>query len=123
MVDLPSRLLPVVEETRARVRIGYPWWLRLWLARDVAAITLGRTIFVSKGYAERAPLQMERLLRHELAHVRQVIRLGLPRFLWCYVTEFLRHFARVRSVGEAYRRISFEIEASAAERDETPTAL
>jgi hypothetical protein len=123
VVTLPSRLLPVIEETRARVRIGFPWWLRPWLARDVAAITLGRTIFVSKKFAERAPAQMERLLRHELAHVRQVLRLGLVRFLWQYVSEFARHYRRLRSVHQAYLAISFEIEANAAERDEAQTAL
>jgi hypothetical protein len=122
-LTLPPRLLPILDDTRARVRIGYPWWLRPWLARDVAAITLGRTIFVSRQFAEHAPAQLERLLRHELAHVRQVIRLGLPVFLWRYVGEFTRHYVRVRSVSTAYQMISFEIEANAAERDELQTAL
>ncbi len=122
-MTLPSRLLPVIDEVRARVRIGYPWWLRPWLARDVAAITLGRTIFVSQRFAERAPAQLERLLRHELAHVRQVIRLGLVVFLWRYMSEFARHYLRVRSVSKAYLLISFEVEANAAERDELQTAL
>lgn len=123
MLTLPPGLLAIVDETRARVRIGYPWWLRPWLRPDVAAITFGRTIFVSRQFAERAPAQMERLLRHELAHVRQAIRLGLPRFLWRYLSEFARHYLRVRSVPEAYQMISFEVEASAAERDELQTAL
>jgi hypothetical protein len=123
VLTLSDRLAEVMNETRARVRVGYPWWLRPWLARDVVAITLGRTIFVSPQFVERAPERIERLLRHELAHVRQVIRHGLPLFLVLYVTEFVRHFARLRSMTEAYRSISFEVEANAAERDEPQTAL
>ncbi|HEX2060380.1 MAG TPA: hypothetical protein VHK90_06540, partial [Thermoanaerobaculia bacterium] len=57
-----------------------------------------------------------RLMRHELAHVEQVNRLGLFVFLWRYVTEFLRHLWRERSLSRAYRMISFEVEAAAAER-------
>jgi hypothetical protein len=117
-VVIPSRLQAAIDETRARVRIGFPWWLRPLLQRDVAAITLGRTIFVSQQFAERAPAQMERLLRHELAHVRQVLRHGLIGFLFRYLTEFARHYRRVRSTSRAYLMISFEIEANAAERDE-----
>jgi hypothetical protein len=60
---------------------------------------------------------MTRLLRHELAHVRQIERLGLVRFYVLYVAEFVRHLRRVRSVGKAYSLISFEIEATAAEED------
>jgi hypothetical protein len=117
-VLIPEGLQSLIDDTRARVRVGYPWWLRHLLARDVVAITLGRTIFISPQFAGRAPAQVELLLRHELAHVRQVIRHGLVVFLWLYGTEFARHFWRVRNIGEAYRRISFEVEANAAERDE-----
>jgi hypothetical protein len=98
----------------AKIRIGYPWWLRPFLMRDVAAITLGRRIYVRAGIAES---YMERLLRHELAHVRQIERHGLFRFYLLYVTEFVRHFRRARSIGRAYAMISFEIEAVAAEED------
>jgi hypothetical protein len=82
--------------------------------RNVAAITLGRRIYVRSGVAES---YMERLLRHELAHVRQIERHGLFRFYFLYVTEFVRHLRRVRSVGQAYSMISFEIEAVTAEED------
>jgi len=104
-----------IAETGARVRLGYPWWLRPWLARDVIAITLGRRIYLSAAMAARSEDYVERLLRHELAHVRQVLALGLPRFLWRYTTEFFRHLRRVRSVQAAYAQISFEIEARAEE--------
>lgn len=97
---------------RARVRIGYPWWLRPLLMRDVVAITLGRSIYVSR---KVPPGALERLLRHELAHVRQIERVGVLRFYWRYIVEFLGHLWRVRSVRRAYRLVSFEIEAAAAE--------
>jgi hypothetical protein len=98
----------------AKIRVGYPWWLSPFLMKDVAAITLGRRIYVRADVAEG---YMERLLRHELAHVRQIERHGLLRFYSLYVVEFVRHFRRVRSISRAYALISFEIEAVAAEED------
>ncbi|HEX8170731.1 MAG TPA: DUF4157 domain-containing protein [Thermoanaerobaculia bacterium] len=106
-----------IEESRALVRIGYPWWLRPWLARGVVAITLGRRIYVSEKMAARAEEAMVRLLRHELVHVRQVNRLGVLPFLWKYAWEFFHHYRRVRSLDAAYRLISFEVEAWAAEEE------
>lgn len=99
---------------RPKIRVGYPWWLRPFLMKGVLAITLGRRIYVRAGVAES---YMERLLRHELAHVRQIERLGLMRFYTLYLAEFARHFRRVRSIPRAYAMISFEIEAVAAEED------
>jgi Domain of unknown function (DUF4157) len=97
-----------------RIVVGYPWWLRPFLMRDVWAITLGRRVYIKAGLPE---VSMERLLRHELAHVRQIERLGVLRFYRLYVLEFLRHWRAVRSVSRAYSMISFEIEAVAAEED------
>ena len=94
--------------------VGYPWWLRPFLMQGVLAITLGRRVYVKAGLSAA---YMERLLRHELAHVRQIDRLGVLRFYWQYATEFLRHWRAVRSVSRAYSMISFEIEATAAEED------
>jgi hypothetical protein len=94
----------------AIVRVGYPWWLRLFVHRNVAAITLGRRIYI----AEEAS---EEILRHEMVHVRQAGELGLARFLWRYVAEYLRNRWRGMSHDEAYRSISFEVEAFAAEND------
>lgn len=110
-MDLTPALAEMIDAARARVRVGYPWWLRPFLARDVIAITLGRRIYLREG---RAP---ERLLRHEIAHVRQVDRLGLYRFLRLYLTELARNWLHLRSVAAAYAAISFEIEARAAEED------
>ncbi|HEU4887378.1 MAG TPA: DUF4157 domain-containing protein [Thermoanaerobaculia bacterium] len=104
-----------IADTRAKVCMSYPWWLRPWLMRDVVGITLGRRIYLN---GKAAPATLERLLRHELVHVRQINRLGLFVFYWRYVSEFARHFWHVRSIGRAYALISFEREACAAECDE-----
>jgi len=96
----------------AVVRVGYPWWLRLFVHRNVAAITLGRRIYI----AEEAT---EAILRHELVHVRQAGELGLVRFLWRYVAEYVRNRWRGMAHDDAYRAISFEVEAFLAERDQS----
>ena len=79
------------------------------------AITLGKRVYLRSDMVSRPPEKLARLLRHELAHVRQVNRHGVVIFLWRYLTEFLVHFWRERSVARAYRSISFEIEANAEE--------
>jgi hypothetical protein len=114
-MKMTDALAGAMEEAGARVRVGYPWWLRPWLARNVVGITLGRTIYVSRAIASLSDDFVERLMRHELAHVAQVNRLGLPRFLWMYGSEFVRNYRRERSIEAAYRSISFEVEAAAAE--------
>ena len=111
---LPDRIEQAVADARAIVRIGYPWWLRPWLFRDVAAITLGRRIYVAAAVREA---QLESLIRHELAHVRQVAACGLWRFLWRYGMEYAGNRRAGMSRDEAYRAISFERDAFAAERD------
>ena len=97
------------------LRAGYPWWLRPWLARNVVAITLGRRIYVLPRFLQKPSAEVTRLIRHELAHVQQVERHGLIGFLVRYLAEFFRHLRRERSIDAAYRKISFEIEALAAE--------
>lgn len=117
---MPERLRTAMAGAGVKVRVGYPWWLRLVLARDVIAITLGRRIYVRGVLAADA---FERLMRHELEHVRQVSELGLLRFLWRYLTEFARHWVRLRNFGAAYVSISFEIEARRAEESDVDSAL
>ena len=104
-----------VAEARALVRLGYPWWLRPFLARGVIAITLGRRIYLGAAVRQRSAEYVERLLRHELTHVRQINRHGLIGFYARYVIEFLRLLAKHRSFNAAYNAISFEVEARAAE--------
>jgi hypothetical protein len=95
-----------------RVRAGYPRWLRLLLPRNVAAITLGRRIWIAR---ELPPGQLETLLRHELVHVRQMERLGIFVFAVRYLGEYVANRFRRMGHGAAYRAISFEREAFAAE--------
>ena len=97
----------------AIVRVGYPWWLRMFVHRRTIAITLGRRIYVAAGHASDA------LLRHELVHVRQAGELGVLRFLWRYVAEYVRNRRRGMAHDDAYRAISFEAEAFAAEENPT----
>lgn len=71
-----------------------------------AAITLGRVVSVRRRFAGD-----ERLLRHELVHVRQWRELGTVRFLTRYLGAYVRW--RLRGYGHwaAYRRIPLEVEA------------
>lgn len=96
----------------AIVRVGYPWWLRPFVFRNVVAITLGRRIYIASEGAGEA------ILRHELVHVRQAVELGLARFLWRYVAEYFRNRRRGMPHDQAYRAISFEVEAFTAENDQ-----
>jgi hypothetical protein len=97
---------------RAKIIDGYPWWLRPFLLSGVAAITLGRRIYIDATVSAK---QRERFIRHELMHVAQIGRLGLIRFYWQYLAEYFRHRRRGLPPAEAYRNISFEMEAAAAE--------
>jgi hypothetical protein len=93
------------------VKYRFPWWLRPFLLRGVAGITLGRRVYIEGTDAEG-------ILRHELVHVAQIARLGIVRFYWVWVREYLGHLSSGLPSAEAYRRISLEIEAFAAEREE-----
>ncbi|HVL92330.1 MAG TPA: DUF4157 domain-containing protein [Acidimicrobiales bacterium] len=82
----------------------------LWVGGPVppgsAAITLGRLIIIRRRAAGN-----ERLLRHELVHVRQWHQLGVLGFLRQYLGAYLA--GRFRGYGhtEAYRLIPLEVEA------------
>ena len=84
------------------------WWR--WVGGPVApgasATTLGRLVLVRADAADD-----ENLMRHELVHVEQWRRLGVPGFLRRYVGAYLRW--RLRGYGHwaAYRRIPLEVEA------------
>ncbi|HXH39735.1 MAG TPA: hypothetical protein VNN08_13985 [Thermoanaerobaculia bacterium] len=100
-----------LERAHAIVRVGYPWWLRPLLHRHTVAIALGRRIYIASEQGSEA------LLRHELVHVRQAGELGLPLFLWRYITEYLGNRRRGLAHDQAYQAISFEAEAFAAEHE------
>ena len=70
------------------------------------ATTLGRFVFVRESAAGS-----ERLLRHELVHVRQWRRLGVVGFAVRYVGSYLGWRVRRYPHWAAYRRIPLEVEA------------
>ncbi|MGI9622623.1 MAG: hypothetical protein ACR2PK_07280 [Acidimicrobiales bacterium] len=78
--------------------------------RGSAGITLGNLVIVRRGAVS------ERLLRHELVHVSQFRRLGWPRFVARYLTQYVRWRLRGYPHKGAYRRIPQEIEAYWLER-------
>jgi hypothetical protein len=99
------------------VPTGYSWDVRLerregyWLLTGLAApgataTTLGPLIMM-----RRRAVGNERLLRHELEHVRQWRELGMVGFLRRYLGAYLRWRLRAHSHWDAYRRIPLEIEA------------
>ena len=114
MLNFAPHVAAALDDARARVRL-FPWWLKPFLLRGVAGITLGRTIYVSQQCVAYSAAEVERLIRHELVHVRQVNRLGLLRFLARYAGEYIRNRRAGMSAAQAYRQISFEVEAYAAE--------
>lgn len=114
-MDLTSELQQAIAVSRARVRFAFPRWLRPFLMRDVVAITIGRRIYVSAAVAEQS---LERLLRHEIVHVSQVNRIGFLRFYFRYLAEYIRNRRSGMKSWAAYRNVSFEREAFAAEEGE-----
>lgn len=83
--------------------------MRPFLMKGVVAITLGRRIWI------RAGARTDALLRHELTHVRQMRDLGILRFGCRYLREYVRNRVNGMPADDAYRNISFEREAFAAE--------
>lgn len=61
-------------------------------------------------------LDRERFV-HEAEHGFQILALGVMRFYWQYLIEFLINFRFYGNWNKAYRNISFEVEARRAERD------
>lgn len=109
-MNIPDPIHKRIEESGARVRVGFPWWLAPFL-RGILGITLGRTIYLAPHLLERGQQTVEATLRHELAHVRQQMRLGLVRFLYRYLAEYVRLRLARMTHQQAYEAISFEREA------------
>lgn len=77
-----------------------------WLPLGVAGMTLGPLILLRRDH-----LGDEALIAHELVHVRQWRELGVPRFLWRYLSAYLRGRAAGLGHEAAYRAIPLEVEA------------
>ena len=80
--------------------------LSRWAAPGASATTLGRFIFMRESASGS-----DRLMRHELVHVRQWRRLGVTGFGVCYLGAYVRWRLRRYPHWAAYRRIPLEIEA------------
>ena len=98
---------------RARLRGGRIANLAAALLR-ADAFVLGRQVFLSASAAQSigsgSPAGLA-LLAHELRHVEQYRRHGIPRFLGRYFSEYLAGRLRALSHSEAYAAITFEREA------------
>jgi hypothetical protein len=101
---------------RLERREGYWRWVGGPVPPGSAAITLGRVIIVRERAADDP-----HLLRHELVHVEQWQRLGVPRFLQQYLGSYVR--SRLQGLGHrsAYLRIPLEVEAEERARGEAPS--
>lgn len=91
------------------VRVVPNAWLAYIAARKLrskrAALVMGHTIYIY-GLTKDELLSNTRLLKHELVHVAQYERYGIPGFLLRYVWYSLRY---------GYYRNPLEVEARAAE--------
>ncbi len=83
----------------------------LWLARGFQGMTLGRFILLRRDDDRSGH---STLVAHELAHVAQYAQLGVFRFWWRYLREYGVSLWHLRSHRQAYRAVSFEVEARAA---------
>lgn len=109
---ISDQLSGQLEKFGARVRVGFPWVLRPFL-RGFIGITLGRTIFLAPQILARGPEALERTMRHELAHIGQIQRMGRLSFYWQYLREYLGLRLAGKTHIQAYDEITFEQEARA----------
>jgi hypothetical protein len=82
------------------------------LAPGADGMTLGRFVLLRRDEPGQRTGERE-LLAHELVHAAQYAELGMPRFLWRYVTAYLRNRRRLGGHREAYLAIPFEEDARA----------
>jgi hypothetical protein len=103
-------LIQPIEPDFVRIRRAPALLRRLW-GRENRAMTLRNTILLDPTLLAAAQDRAGTLLVHELVHVRQWHDLGVPRFLWRYLTDYLH--GRFDGLGhrDAYLGIPLEVEA------------
>jgi len=103
-------LIQPIEPDSVSVRPAPRLLQRVW-GREIRAMTLRNTILLDPTLLAAAQDRAGTLLIHELVHVRQWHDLGVSRFLWRYLTGYLR--GRFDGLGHrgAYLGIPLEVEA------------
>lgn len=103
-------LIQPIEPESVRIRPAPALLRRVW-GRENRAMTLRHTILLDPTLLAATQDRAATLLVHELVHVRQWHDLGVPRFLWRYLTAYLR--GRFDGLGHrrAYLGIPLEVEA------------
>jgi hypothetical protein len=90
-----------------------PSWLATLWGETISAMTVGSTIYIRSNVLAADPSALGPLIVHELVHVQQWAELGVVRFLWQYVTGYLRGRLTGLAHEDAYRAIPIETEARA----------
>ena len=98
---------------KVELHLGHPLPKYLSVFFDVAAITIGKNIFV------RSPYPKDDLITHELIPVDQQQQTGFIKFLVLYVGYWLKGLWKTRSPFYAYKMIPFEQEAYYNQHDKT----
>ncbi|MGZ8754156.1 MAG: eCIS core domain-containing protein [Acidimicrobiia bacterium] len=88
-----------------------PGWMAFLWGGSVSAMTLGNTVYVTPASLDTDPAKLGPLIVHELVHVHRWAQLGVLRFLWRYLSGYLRGRFTGLSHQDAYRAIPFEVEA------------
>jgi hypothetical protein len=105
-----ARVAPRVDPERLLVREAQPWFERIVL-RNSAAIALPYVVYMRASVYTRPRAQLTGLVIHELVHVDQWREEGYVRFALSYLTQYLKERMRGRAHDEAYRAISYEVDA------------
>lgn len=85
----------------------YKSWIFKFFPSYIDAITLPWGIYFREEKEQVDPVVMN----HERIHVEQINRIGVIKFYFQYLCEYLFNLAKYRNSEEAYKNISFEIEA------------
>lgn len=85
--------------------------LKLPLLNQADAITLPNSIHFKYSKKDTDPTTIQ----HELIHVKQKQKIGNIRFYIQYLCEYMRNILIYKDLDQAYRNISFELEAYSLE--------
>ncbi len=99
-------------------RDGYRLWIGGPVPKGADGFTIGSTVIVRRGHEHS-----ERLIRHELVHVRQWRRYGFVGFACRYLGSYLVWRLRLKGHKGSYWRIPLEIEAEWIARRSLATAV